>query len=83
MHEIGHTLGLWHQQMRSDRDDWVKVMYENIYNNYWPQFSIKVNTRNVVPYNYGSVMHYGVRVGLINPLSSSSFYTLFHQPGVL
>ena len=63
VHEIGHTLGLLHQHVRSDRDDWIKVMYENINNFYWSQFDIKVNTRNVVPYNYGSVMHYVARVG--------------------
>ena len=49
--------------MRSDRDDWIKIMYENIYSGYLGQFS-KFNSRNVVPYNYGSVMHYNARVGL-------------------
>jgi len=61
VHEILHALGMWHEQMRSDRDDWIKINWNNIHSRYRSQFT-KLNTLNLVQYNYGSVMHYGPRV---------------------
>ena len=61
VHEIGHTLGLWHEQQRSDRDQVIQVLWENL-GHYKGQFS-PINTDNKgVPYDLGSVMHYGPRV---------------------
>ena len=62
VHEIGHTLGLWHEQQRSDRDDTITVLWDNL-GSYVGQF-YKYRTENYVPYDVGSVMHYGPQVSL-------------------
>jgi len=62
IHEFMHALGFYHEQSRSDRDDFVTIMWENIktdkYNNFKKQLSEAVQTFKT-EYDYGSVMHYG------------------------
>ncbi|KAK6726724.1 hypothetical protein RB195_004815 [Necator americanus] len=62
LHELMHVVGLWHEHERYDRDNYVKVHYENIKEGYWSQFS-KVSpyqaTTYGIPYDYKSIMHYG------------------------
>jgi len=60
-HETLHVLGLYHEQSRPDRNQYVKIEYDNIPQKYWSQFSsypeIYTTTYNV-PYDYESIMHY-------------------------
>ncbi|NWZ94747.1 MEP1B protein, partial [Nesospiza acunhae] len=60
-HEFLHALGFWHEQSRSDRDDYVTIVWDRIqsgkehnFNKYDDKTSDFLN----VPYDYNSVMHY-------------------------
>ncbi|XP_043079071.1 hatching enzyme 1.2-like [Puntigrus tetrazona] len=66
-HELNHALGFYHEQTRSDRDQYVKINFENISPDMAYNFQ-KQNTNNQnTPYDYGSVMHYGRTAFSIQP----------------
>ncbi|XP_078107948.1 low choriolytic enzyme-like [Sander vitreus] len=57
-HELLHALGFNHEQTRSDRDQHVRILLENVERGMEHNFR-KIKTRNLgTPYDYGSVMHY-------------------------
>uniref|UniRef100_A0A803JHR7 Metalloendopeptidase n=1 Tax=Xenopus tropicalis TaxID=8364 RepID=A0A803JHR7_XENTR len=54
-HELNHALGFYHEQSRSDRDDYVTIHTENII----PGNFNKADSNNLgLEYDYSSVMHY-------------------------
>ncbi|XP_034723896.1 low choriolytic enzyme-like [Etheostoma cragini] len=58
-HELLHALGFNHEQTRSDRDQHVRILLQNVIRGMEHNFR-KIDTRNLgTPYDYGSVMHYG------------------------
>ncbi|XP_062862046.1 hatching enzyme 1.2 [Trichomycterus rosablanca] len=58
-HELMHALGFVHEQSRSDRDQYVTILWENIIEGQKHNFrKYETNNLNTV-YDYDSVMHYG------------------------
>lgn len=57
-HELLHALGFNHEQTRSDRDNHIRVLLENVVSGMEHNFN-KINTLNQgTPYDYNSVMQY-------------------------
>ena len=73
IHEIGHSLGLSHEQSRKDRDNYVTVdlsqVQEGLQNNFRKN---SASGRDLGKYDYGSIMHYG-----------SNFFRIGRQPTII
>ena len=61
IHEMTHALGVWHEQTRPDRDNYVTIQLQNVESGKEHNF-LKRNTFEVDSqgqgYDYASVMHY-------------------------
>jgi hypothetical protein len=67
IHEIGHTVGLWHEQSREDRDTFVQIVFANIDPTMVHNFDQHVSDGDDLgAYDYGSVMHYPPNAFSIN-----------------
>jgi hypothetical protein len=59
LHEMGHVIGLWHEQSRPDRDTYITVAYANVIKGSWSNFEIITDNSQILsPYDYASVMQY-------------------------
>ncbi|EFX88792.1 hypothetical protein DAPPUDRAFT_311166 [Daphnia pulex] len=61
MHELMHAVGFWHEQSRTDRDDYVTIHWRNIIQGM--AFNFQKHDQGRIqylgqPYDTGSIMHY-------------------------
>jgi hypothetical protein len=59
LHEMGHVIGLWHEQSRADRGTYITINYNNVIKGSWSNFQVTTNNEQILaPYDYASVMQY-------------------------
>nr|CAH0105035.1 unnamed protein product [Daphnia galeata] len=61
MHELMHAVGFWHEQSRTDRDDYITIHWRNIIEGM--AFNFQKHDQGRIqyldqPYDTGSIMHY-------------------------
>jgi Astacin (Peptidase family M12A) len=58
VHEIGHAAGFYHEQSRTDRDQYVTIDYSAISPGHEKWFEIRKGAQDIGTYDYASIMHY-------------------------
>ena len=62
IHELGHTIGLWHEQSRQDRPKHVRIRLENVDPDMVHNFDQHIlDGEDLGAYDFGSIMHYPAR----------------------
>ncbi|RXM52698.1 MULTISPECIES: M12 family metallopeptidase [unclassified Chryseobacterium] len=58
IHEMGHTVGLYHEHSRQDRDQYVSIQWGNIQDGQGYNFNKYTSGTDIGPFNINSVMMY-------------------------
>jgi len=64
IHELGHVLGMGHEQKRRDRDNSVRMNWSNIRESWKSQFTV-ADGYTSGRYDYDSIMHYPMYSGQV------------------
>ena len=75
IHEIGHAIGLSHEQARSDRDNYISINTQNINAIMISQFAKSKTLNEIGEYDYKSVMQYPSWGFSIKPFSKITMTT--------
>jgi astacin len=68
IHEIGHCIGLWHEQSREDRGEFIQINWDNIQPAARHNFEQHISDGDdILGYDYNSIMHYPHWAFAINP----------------
>ncbi|CAL4103553.1 unnamed protein product, partial [Meganyctiphanes norvegica] len=79
-HEVGHCIGFEHEQCRSDRDDYVKILWENIEPEYQYAFDKLETNSTGIEYDYTSVMQYVSNAFTINGKTTMMPWNPYNEP---
>lgn len=85
MHEIGHAIGLDHEHNSPRRDQFIKVLLDNVDDDKKYNFDIASYSAFALlrPYDFISLMHYGPRAaGKIIPPSPTPLTTMIRRDGL-
>jgi hypothetical protein len=81
IHEIGHTLGLWHEQSREDRDNFVRIHLDRVIPGKEHNFNQHITDGDDIgSYDYCSIMHYSAHEFCVSPCPGPTIEVL--QPSL-
>ncbi|XP_078312118.1 blastula protease 10-like [Crassostrea virginica] len=66
IHELMHAIGQMHEQQRTDRDNYIEILYQNVPGDQRRNFD-KENTLDRTPYDVESILQYPLTSFALNP----------------